>query len=85
MRRQFQRSLQKQGMAFKLSTKVNGARREGDKVVLEVAPAKGGASETMEVDVVLVSAGEGGVRCWGPADCRRVAFSDLFGGGDDVA
>jgi hypothetical protein len=36
---------------------VNSARREGDKVVLEVEPAKGGAKETIEVDVVLVSAG----------------------------
>lgn len=57
IRRQFQRSLQKQGMAFKLGTKVNSARREGDKVLLEVEPAKGGEKETMEVDVVLVSAG----------------------------
>jgi hypothetical protein len=36
---------------------VNSARREGDKVLLEVEPAKGGEKETMEVDVVLVSAG----------------------------
>ncbi|GBF90057.1 dihydrolipoyl dehydrogenase, mitochondrial [Raphidocelis subcapitata] len=57
IRRQFQRSLQKQGMTFKLGTKVNSARREGDKVLLEVEPAKGGAKETIEVDVVLVSAG----------------------------
>lgn len=32
MRRTFQRSLSKQGMTFKLGTKVNGARREGDQV-----------------------------------------------------
>ena len=39
MRRNFQRVLQKQGMDFRLGTKVAGARREGDKVVLSVEPA----------------------------------------------
>eukprot|EP00877_Chromochloris_zofingiensis_P006265 jgi/Chrzof1/1892/Cz10g25060.t1 len=57
IRRLFQRTLQKQGMSFKLGTKVNSAERKGDKVVLEVEPAKGGEKSTMEVDVVLVSAG----------------------------
>jgi lysine/ornithine N-monooxygenase len=36
---------------------VNSATRQGDSVVLEVEPAKGGEKSTMEVDVVLVSAG----------------------------
>ena len=58
IRRNFQRALQKQGMKFKLSTKVNGAARVGDKVVLEVEPSKGGDKGSIEVDVVLVSAGE---------------------------
>ncbi|KAF6254877.1 dihydrolipoyl dehydrogenase [Scenedesmus sp. NREL 46B-D3] len=57
MRKAFQRSLTKQGMKFKLGTKVNSAARKGDTVVLEVEPAKGGDKSTMEVDVVLVSAG----------------------------
>jgi dihydrolipoamide dehydrogenase len=60
IRRNFQRTLQKQGIKFRLGTKVSGARREGDKVVLSVEPAKeGGAgkSEELSVDVVLVSAG----------------------------
>lgn len=57
VRRTFQRSLQKQGMKFKMGTKVNGAEVKGDKVVLRMEPSKGGAEETMEVDVVLVSAG----------------------------
>ena len=39
---------------------VNSAKREGDQVVLEVEPSKGGDKQTMTVDVVLVSAGEGG-------------------------
>jgi len=57
IRRLFQRSLSKQGMAFKLGTKVNGAKVAGDKVVLDVEPSKGGAAEKLEADVVLVSAG----------------------------
>lgn len=57
VRRTFQRSLTKQGMIFKLGTKVNGARREGDQVVLDLESSKGGKAETMTVDVVLVSAG----------------------------
>lgn len=57
VRKLFQRSLQKQGMKFKLNTKVNSASRQGDSVVLELEPSKGGDKETMTVDVVLVSAG----------------------------
>eukprot|EP00878_Enallax_costatus_P000678 GHUV01000785.1.p1 GENE.GHUV01000785.1~~GHUV01000785.1.p1 ORF type:complete len:500 (+),score=149.32 GHUV01000785.1:741-2240(+) len=57
VRKQFQRALTKQGMKFKLGTKVNSAERQGDKVVLEIEPAKGGEKSQMEVDVVLVSAG----------------------------
>ena len=38
---------------------VTGAAREGDIVKLTVEPAKGGDSETLEADVVLVSAGVG--------------------------
>ena len=36
---------------------VTGAAVEGDSVKLTVEPAKGGESETIEADVVLVSAG----------------------------
>lgn len=60
IRRNFQRTLQKQGIAFRLGTKVSGARREGEKVVLSVEPAKEGGKgkrEELTVDVVLVSAG----------------------------
>ena len=38
---------------------VTGAAREGDTIKLTVEPAKGGDSETLEADVVLVSAGIG--------------------------
>jgi len=59
VRKQFQRSLTKQGFKFKLSTKVTGASVApgGGPVTLTLEPAKGGASETLEADVVLVSAG----------------------------
>ena len=54
----FQRILQKQGFAFKLSskvTKVEAAAGGGHKVTVE--PSAGGASETIDADVVLVSIG----------------------------
>src|SRR5205823_6192028 len=41
----------------KLSTKVTKAERKGKTVTLTVEPAKGGAAETIEADVVLVSIG----------------------------
>ncbi len=52
-----QRILAKQGMAFKLSTKVTGAKVGAKSVALTVEPAAGGASETLEADVVLVAVG----------------------------
>uniref|UniRef100_UPI00286DA268 FAD-dependent oxidoreductase n=1 Tax=Sphingomonas sp. TaxID=28214 RepID=UPI00286DA268 len=42
---------------FKLGTKVTGAKVEGETVKLSVEPAAGGAAETIEADVVLVSIG----------------------------
>jgi dihydrolipoamide dehydrogenase len=55
--RQFQRILQKQGMAFKLSSKVTGIDSSGKTLKAKVEPAAGGAGETMEADVVLVAIG----------------------------
>ena len=52
-----QRILAKQGMAFKLSTKVTGAKVGAKIVALTVEPAAGGASETLEADIVLVAVG----------------------------
>ncbi|EIE20004.1 dihydrolipoamide dehydrogenase of glycine decarboxylase from pisum Sativum [Coccomyxa subellipsoidea C-169] len=57
IRKAFERSLKKQGFKFKLNTKVTGATVEGETVKLTVEPAKGGETETIEADVVLVSAG----------------------------
>jgi len=55
--RTFERVLGKQGMKFRLGTKVTGAARDGGKVRLTLEPAKGGAAETLEADVVLVAIG----------------------------
>ncbi|TPX32473.1 dihydrolipoyl dehydrogenase [Synchytrium microbalum] len=54
----FQKSLTKQGMKFKLNTKVISAKKNAaGKVDVVVEAAAGGAQEKMEVDVVLVSIG----------------------------
>lgn len=55
--KQMQRILQKQGLAFKLGMKVTGATAGEAGVSLTVEPAKGGAAETLEADVVLVAIG----------------------------
>jgi len=55
--KQFQRSLTKQGLKFKLSSKVTKAETTDSGVILTVEPAKGGAAETLQADVVLVSIG----------------------------
>ena len=55
--KQFQRILEKQGFAFKLSTKVVGIDTSGNMLVAKVEPAAGGASETLDADVVLVCIG----------------------------
>ncbi len=65
--KQFQRILQKQGMTFKLGSKVTGvspAGPNGHTVTIE--PAAGGEAETVDADVVLVSIG-------------RVPFTDGLG------
>jgi dihydrolipoamide dehydrogenase len=55
--KQFQRMLQKQGMAFKLGSKVTSAKATDKSVKLTVEPAKGGDAETIEADIVLVAVG----------------------------
>ena len=52
-----QRVLEKQGIAFKLGTKVVKADTKGRNVKLTLEPAAGGKSETLECDVVLVAVG----------------------------
>jgi dihydrolipoamide dehydrogenase len=53
----FQRALTKQGMAFKLGSKVTAAKSSKDGVELTVEPAAGGTAETLKGDVVLVAIG----------------------------
>ncbi|MDR3533801.1 MAG: dihydrolipoyl dehydrogenase [Rhodopila sp.] len=53
----FQRILQKQGLKFRLGMKVTGASTAADGVTLTMEPAKGGAAETLTVDIVLVAIG----------------------------
>jgi dihydrolipoamide dehydrogenase len=55
--RQFQRILQKQGMTFRLSSKVTAVDGSGNRLKAQVEPAAGGAAETIEADVVLVAIG----------------------------
>jgi dihydrolipoamide dehydrogenase len=55
--KQMQRILQRQGMKFRLSTKVSSAVASDTGVTLTLEPAKGGAAETIESDVVLVAVG----------------------------
>jgi dihydrolipoamide dehydrogenase len=57
VRRQAQRLLEKQGIAFKLSSKVTAVDTSGKALKVTVEPAKGGAAETIDADVVLVAIG----------------------------
>ena len=52
-----QRVLTKQGFAFKLGTKVVGAKTDNKGVTLALEPAQGGPREELSADVVLVSVG----------------------------
>lgn len=53
----FQRICQKQGLKFKLNTKVTGARRDGDKVFVNIEGVKDGKTEELEADCLLVCVG----------------------------
>ena len=55
--RQFQRILEKQGMTFKLGSKVSAVDTSGKRLKAQVEPAAGGAAESIEADVVLVAIG----------------------------
>jgi dihydrolipoamide dehydrogenase len=55
--KQTQRLLTKQGMIFKLASKVASVDRKGKTLKVAVEPAAGGAAETLETDVVLVAVG----------------------------
>lgn len=67
--RAFQRLLEKQGLAFRLGSKVTGVSESGtpgSPLSITVEPAAGGSSETIQADVVLVAVG-------------RIPFTDGLG------
>jgi dihydrolipoamide dehydrogenase len=65
--RQFHRLLQKQGIAFKLASRVTAVDASGQLLKVKVEPAAGGGTaETIETDIVLVAIG-------------RVPFTDGLG------
>ena len=53
----FERVLVKQGLKFKLSSKVTSAQKSDVGVTLTVEPAKGGPTETLTADIVLLAIG----------------------------
>jgi dihydrolipoamide dehydrogenase len=55
--KQFQRILAKQGIAFKLDTKVLGVDTDGKICKVRLEPVERGTQEALECDVVLVSVG----------------------------
>ncbi|ALH79067.1 dihydrolipoyl dehydrogenase [Sphingopyxis macrogoltabida] len=57
VRKEANKIFKKQGIEFRLKTKVTGAAIKGKKAVLTLEPAAGGEAETLEADVVLVSIG----------------------------
>jgi len=57
VRKEANKIFKKQGIEFKLKTKVTKAEVKGKKAVLTLEPAAGGEAETLEADVVLVSIG----------------------------
>ncbi|KAG7214435.1 hypothetical protein INR49_006392 [Caranx melampygus] len=74
----FQRILQKQGLKFKLSTKVMGATKRPDgKIDVAVEAAAGGKNETLTCDVLLV--------CIGRRPFTQNLGLDIYAIGDVVA
>jgi len=57
VRKEANKILKKQGMEFRLGTKVTKVEASGSGARLTVEPAAGGTAETIEADVVLVSIG----------------------------
>ncbi|WP_267397486.1 MULTISPECIES: dihydrolipoyl dehydrogenase [unclassified Sphingomonas] len=57
VRKESNKIFKKQGLEFKLSTKVTGVTVAGDKATLTVEPAAGGDAATIEADAVLVAIG----------------------------
>ena len=52
-----ERTFKKQRLSFKLGTKVTGIEKTKTKLKVAVEPAKGGAGETLDADIVIVAIG----------------------------
>ena len=52
-----ERTFKKQGLAFRLGTKVTGIEKTKTKLKVNIEPAKGGGSEALDADVVIVAIG----------------------------
>ena len=57
VRKEAQKIFKKQGIEFRLGTKVTAVAVTGDTATLTIEPAKGGTAETITADCVLVSIG----------------------------
>ncbi|EYS90797.1 dihydrolipoyl dehydrogenase [Bartonella bacilliformis str. Heidi Mejia] len=55
--RHFQKIMEKQGIEYKLGTKVTAVAKSGSRAKISFEAVKGGASETLETDVVLIATG----------------------------
>lgn len=55
--KQFQRLLERQGMKFKLASKVVGVEKRNGGLSVAVEPAKGGARDSFEAEIILVAIG----------------------------
>ena len=55
--KQFQRILKRQGIEFRLGTKVAGIEEHNDRLDVMVKPSTGGETETIAADVALISIG----------------------------
>ena len=55
--KQFQRLMEKQGLVFKMDSKVTGVAKAKKGATVTFEPVAGGAAETIEADIVLVATG----------------------------
>ncbi len=55
--REARKIFKQQGLTFKLSTKVTGVEKLKTKLKVTTEPAKGGAAETLDADIVIVAIG----------------------------
>ena len=57
IRKESNRIFKKQGIEFRLGTKVTGVTVQGDRASVQIEPAQGGEGETLQADCVLVAIG----------------------------